>query len=192
MTTVESQSTRISPMNNMTPTSTTLSLAYAIAAVLFLPWQTATAQERSADEPVVVQLTLHPCGFIPSEITVAEGLIDLEIVSRVGFPELPILIEWDGQGVQQKQTLRNENHDARKRNTFSDAPQKIDHKNRLYFFSATYSRLFFGPASAFAHRRGQNGPEGTERPAATAPESPIALSSQSLRALLLLEWRWPT
>lgn len=92
----------------------TLSLACAIAVVFSLPWQTA-AQERSANEPVVVQLTLHPYGFVPAEISVAEGLIDLEIVSRVGFPELPILIERDAEGLQQKQTLRNENHDARKR-----------------------------------------------------------------------------
>lgn len=92
-----------------------LSLFCLIAAALCLPWQTATAQERSADEPVVVQLTLHPYGFVPPEITVDEGLIDLEIVSRVGFPELPILIERDAERNQAKQTLRNETYDARKR-----------------------------------------------------------------------------
>lgn len=93
---------------------TRISFLIGVAALVFSGEPT-TAQERPAEEPLVVQLTIHPYGFIPSEITVPEGLINLEVVSRVGFPEIPILLERDAEQYSEKQTLRSENHDARRR-----------------------------------------------------------------------------
>jgi len=71
-------------------------------------------QERERPEIVLVRLVLKPQGFNPSEITVTEGLVRIEVLNRVGFPELPMLLEREAEELRPKQVLRQEPFERRR------------------------------------------------------------------------------
>ena len=84
----------------------------ALSSCLAIPGLTLAlhAQQRPGERPeiVVVRLVLRPQGFSPAEITVSEGIVRIEVLNRVGFPELPMLLEREARDLQPKMTLRQE------------------------------------------------------------------------------------
>jgi hypothetical protein len=50
-----------------------------------------------------LRLVLHPWGFEPDEITIAPGPIAVEVVNRVGLPELDLRLEVE-QGTDKPRT----------------------------------------------------------------------------------------
>lgn len=79
--------------------------AVALCGLTIAP---ADAQERPRRQVEAAQLILEPYGFMPRELTMTEGLAEIKVFNRVGFPELDLRVEKEEGPSRTRTTLASE------------------------------------------------------------------------------------